>query len=104
MFGVKMRPAVRMFFTALFAAWLLGCQKDPFTGYSCTARLRIIAAAKDQWGLDRQKSTNDIPTWDDLRPYLSRKGDIPVCPAGGKYTLGRLDQQPTCSYPDHKLE
>ncbi len=83
---------------------IAGCRpKDPFEGCSCVARLRIIDGAKQNWGLDHHKTTNDIPTWDDIRPYLSRNGDIPACPSGGTYTLGRLDESPKCSYPGHSV-
>src|SRR5205814_7864783 len=84
----------------LSAALLGGCTpKDPFEGCSCITRLRIIDGAKQNWALDHHKTTNDVPTWYDIRGYLSRRGEIPVCPAGGVYTLGRVGEQPKCSYP-----
>jgi len=75
----------------------------------CLNNLRIFEAAKNQWMLEQHKTTNDIPTWDDVRPYLPDRwsNSIPVCPAGGVYTLGRADVAPTCSLGDkeygHKL-
>jgi hypothetical protein len=77
--------------------------------YPCINNLRIIDAAKQQWMLDRAKTTNDIPTWDDIRPYLPDRwsNSIPVCPDGGVYTLGRVGEPPICSLgdkePGHKL-
>jgi hypothetical protein len=77
--------------------------------YPCINNLRIIDAAKQQWMLDRGKTTNDMPTWDDIRPYLPDRwsNSIPACPDGGVYTLGRVRQSPTCSLgdtqPGHKL-
>ena len=55
--------------------------------------------------IDHHKTTNDVVTWDDIRPYLSRKGRaLPICPAGGTYTLGPLSESPRCSIPEHKLQ
>jgi hypothetical protein len=62
----------------------------------CINYLRQIDAAKNQWMLDKGKTTNDVPKWDDILPYL-RKPEIPKCPDGGTYTIGRIGQPPTCS-------
>jgi hypothetical protein len=70
---------------------------------ACINNLRVIDGAKQQWGLEHYKTTND-PTWDDLRPYFSRGGKLPVCPHGGTYTIGRRNENPKCSYPGHTLE
>jgi hypothetical protein len=70
----------------------------------CRSNLREIDGGKQQWMIEHQKTTNDIPTWDDLRRYLSRRGDtVPTCPSGGTYTIGRLSEPPRCSYPEHTL-
>jgi len=73
---------------------------------ACINSLRIIDAAKNEWMLEYHKTTNDMPTWDDLRPYCW-SNRIPVCPDGGIYTLGRVGQLPVCSLgdkePSHKL-
>ncbi|SRR6266481_6609629 len=95
--------AMRFLTIAFFAALLaVGCDrkaKDPFEGNNCINRLRMIDGAKQQWALERHKTTNDIPSWDDIRFYVTRKGDVPACPAGGTYTIGRVDEDPKCSYP-----
>jgi hypothetical protein len=70
---------------------------------TCINNLRMIAAAKNEWALENGKTTtNDIPTWDDLRPYLSVPVPL-VCPAGGTYTINAIGQLPTCSVPGHQL-
>ncbi len=69
----------------------------------CINTLRRIDGATQTWALDNGKTTNDTPTWEDIRPYLSRDGGIPGCPQGGKYTLGRKGTPPMCSYPGHRL-
>src|SRR5678816_642517 len=62
---------------------------------SCINHLRQIKMAKDQWALDLHKTTNDTPTWDDIRDYLK---EAPLkCPNGGTYTLHRLAELPACS-------
>jgi hypothetical protein len=75
--------------------------RDPFEGASCITRLKIIEGSKATWSIEHSKNTNDVISWDDIRPYLGKA--IPVCPAGGTYTLGRLSEPPTCTIPEHKL-
>jgi hypothetical protein len=64
----------------------------------------LIDAAKQTWASKENKTTNDVPTWDDLKPYLRIQG-LPKCPDGGIYTIGRLDEMPRCSIggPRHSL-
>lgn len=68
---------------------------------ACLNNLRQIDGAKQQWALENGKTTNDIPSWDDIRPYLGRgpQGDLSGlrCPDGGSYTIGRVADPPTCS-------
>jgi hypothetical protein len=69
----------------------------------CINSLRQIQAAKEQWALEQHKTTNDIPTWDDLRPWF-REDWQPVCPRTN-YTIGRVGEYPTCVIggPHHTL-
>jgi hypothetical protein len=67
---------------------------------ACINNLRQIDAAKNEWALEKGKSASDIPTREDLLPYLR---SWPVCPAGGTYTIGPVGEQPTCSIPGHRL-
>ena len=86
----------------IVGVFLMGCTSkpaDPFKGNACINRLRMIDAAKQNWALDHHKATNDVPTWDDIRFIISPRGDIPACQAGGIYTIGRVDEEPLCSYP-----
>src|ERR1035438_8065185 len=64
----------------------------------CINNLRRIDGATQTWALDNGKTTNDLPIWADVLPYLSRDRKMPTCPQGGRYTLGRRDKPPTCSY------
>ena len=69
---------------------------------ACIANLRLIYAAKQAWALDKNKTDSDVPTEQDLLPYL-KGGVFPVCPAGGIYTIGAVSVPPTCSIPGHVL-
>jgi hypothetical protein len=72
---------------------------------ACINNLRLIDAAKQQWALENRKSATDTPTMQDLQPYLGHgpKGEFPVCPNGGVYTIGAVGEKPTCSIPGHVL-
>jgi hypothetical protein len=67
--------------------------------YPCVNNLRVISGAKDSWALEKNKTTNDTPTWNDLRPFLPDRwtNGPPICPQGGTYTIGRVGEPPTCS-------
>jgi hypothetical protein len=62
---------------------------------SCRSNIRELDAAKQQWAVDNKKTTNDVVTWNDIRPYLSR---LPVCQDGGLYTLGRIGEDVRCTH------
>jgi hypothetical protein len=73
--------------------------------------LEEIEIAKKEWADDRVGTTNDAPTLDDLRLYLSdwttnhlflTNGEV-VDPNGGFYTIGRLGEQPSCVIGGHKI-
>jgi hypothetical protein len=66
----------------------------------CINNLRQIDAAKAQWALENKKTDTDTPTRADLQAYLKQ---FPVCPAGGKYTIKSVSEQPECSIPGHRL-
>jgi hypothetical protein len=71
----------------------------------CINQLRLIDAAKQQWAHDHNK-TNGSVSWGDILPYLSRDSkstNIPVCPKGGTYTLGNIEENPRCSIGGHTL-
>jgi SMC interacting uncharacterized protein involved in chromosome segregation len=69
---------------------------------TCINNLRVIYAAKQEWALEKSKTDADIPTEQDLLPYLKNE-TFPVCPSGGVYTIGAVGQMPTCSIPGHVL-
>ena len=69
----------------------------------CLNNLRQLDGATYQWALENGKTTNDTPSWQDLRPYLGPKWKA-ICEHGGTYALGRMNKPPTCSYPGHSIQ
>jgi len=62
-----------------------------------------IDAAKNQWALEKGKTTGAVPKEEDIAPYL--KGNaLPACPGGGTYTINAVGMTPpTCSIEGHVL-
>jgi hypothetical protein len=69
---------------------------------ACINNLRQIDAAKNQGALDSSKKPGDVPTAQDLKPYL-KNGVLPVCPSAGIYTIGAVSNAPTCSISGHQM-
>jgi hypothetical protein len=67
---------------------------------ACINNLRQLDAAKNQWALEAGKKSTDVPTKENLLPFLSK---WPTCPAGGTYTLGLVGETPKCSFATHEL-
>ncbi|HSY74616.1 MAG TPA: hypothetical protein VK810_04030, partial [Dongiaceae bacterium] len=75
----------------------------------CINNMRTIDLAKNEWALVNNKSTNDTPTWEDLKQYiqdearnkhyikLDPKTGLLKCPSGGIYIIGKIGENPTCS-------
>jgi len=72
---------------------------------ACINNLRQIDGAKNEFALEKGKKNGDPVTEDDLKPYikLDANGNFPKCPAGGKYTIGKVGELPTCSTAGHTL-
>ncbi|HEU6447476.1 MAG TPA: prepilin-type cleavage/methylation domain-containing protein [Verrucomicrobiae bacterium] len=66
---------------------------------ACINNLRQIDAAKNQWALENSKTNGTIAFVRDITPYikLDTNGNIPKCPRGGVYTVGKVGDNPTCS-------
>lgn len=62
----------------------------------CRENLRAISHAKERWAMENNKPASATPVWSDIVPtYL--KGQMPVCPENGTYSIGDLGTDPTCS-------
>lgn len=68
----------------------------------CIANLKRLYDAKALWAMEEGTNPSDEPTWDDLVPAYFNK--IPVCPQGGTYAIGIVDEFPTCSIEGHAME
>jgi hypothetical protein len=68
----------------------------------CQANLRQIEAAKEKWALANNRPKGWLPSGNDLLPYLPGNA-LPVCPAGGVYTINPIGVNPICSIPGHAL-
>jgi prepilin-type N-terminal cleavage/methylation domain-containing protein len=71
--------------------------RDNSKAKACQYNLKQILCSKERWAMDNNRAPLDTPAMSDLAvPGVYMKG-LPVCPGGGTYTVGRLDQLPTCS-------
>ena len=64
---------------------------------SCRANRKALEGATAMWGLEHKKVKGTVPADSDLfgpDKYLVAK---PVCPAGGIYQLGGVEELPACS-------
>ena len=101
-FGIMMRNSKRLIGAAAVSVLVIVAVLPAFirarttsASNACVVHLRQIAGAKEQWVLDNRKTTNDSPSWNDIRPYLGH-GEVPRCPDGGTYILGRVGDLPRC--------
>jgi len=70
---------------------------------ACMNHLIQIDGAKHQWALEHKKTDADVPTREDIKPYIV--GSIELkCPAGGSYTIGKIGELPSCSITNHSLQ
>ena len=69
---------------------------------ACINNLRLLDGAKQQWALEAQKPPGTLLTPANLTPYM-KSNALPVCPAGGVYTLNPVGLAPICNIPGHAL-
>lgn len=82
--GMLLAIAVPQFFKSREGAYARSCQHN----------LKQILGAKERWAMEYSKAGTDTPDWPDLvSAYIKKQ---PECPAGGSYTIGRLDAIPIC--------
>jgi general secretion pathway protein G len=76
----------------------------------CMNTLRQIDGAKHNWAQDNGKSEKEIPTWNDIKPYLGRsaEGSLDLhCPEdttrsiSNSYVLGNMKTPPYCKINSH---
>jgi len=65
----------------------------------CKINLQGIVISKQMWANENGKTTDDIPSWENVREYWPGpplKGNV-ICPEGGTYSINRVGERPTCS-------
>ena len=92
---------VMIFFMALLAAIAVPNfikAREAAQNNVCRSNLRAIEGAKTTWALEHHAKSGDVvPVDSDLfgaAQYIPQK---PTCPAGGVYSLNRVDALPICS-------
>jgi prepilin-type N-terminal cleavage/methylation domain-containing protein len=71
---------------------------------ACLNNLRQIDGAAQTYALESNKQPTDAYLLSQLKPYLhlNAAGDLPACPAGGRYGPGfTFGQPPNCTIPLH---
>ncbi len=63
---------------------------------ACLRNLTEIDNAKARWAMENSLAGTAVPTESDIAPSFL-KGVMPLCPAGGTYTINQVDSEPNCS-------
>jgi len=74
--------------------------RDTAMKNACINNLRMIDSAKQQWALENKKEDTETPKEADVSQFLTNQ-QLPVCPAGGTYTINPVSEHPVCSNPNH---
>ena len=69
---------------------------------ACINNLRQIDGAKQQWALENRKPATALVNQTELLRYF-KNNTMPICPAGGVYTLNTVGLVPICNIPGHAL-
>ena|SRR6188474_2840045 len=92
----------------ILAIGMIGCERRTAKISRCMDNLRKVQICKDLWAANESKTTNDVPSWDDLQFYFPQawSNSTPKCPVGGSYKVNRVGEQPTCSIggPEHSSQ
>jgi hypothetical protein len=99
---IKIILAVTVVGFCVYAVPRLVAARNTSAKNACINNLRQSDGAKQQWALENRKDTNAIPTASDVANYL-KNNTFPVCPHGGKYIVGRVWEDPRCTYPGDVL-
>lgn len=70
---------------------------------SCIANLKQMDGAKQQWAFENSKLQTDTPKPGEIMGGTLYIRSFPICPNGGKYTLGRVQDPPLCTVVGHTL-
>jgi len=67
----------------------------------CTSNQKQIDGAKQLWALEKNQPLTATPSDAQLFGKGLYIDHTPDCPAGGKYTLGTVEEACTCDVPRH---
>lgn len=67
---------------------------------SCVSNLKQIEAAKEQWAMDTKAGPTATPDASDLYGTDKYIKTEPQCPSDGNYTIGAMNERPTCDVGD----
>jgi len=70
---------------------------------ACINNLKTIEGAKSIWALNNKKGDADVPGDADLFGPGAEIAKKPDCPGNGTYTIGAVNDKPTCSVAEHAL-
>ena len=71
---------------------------------ACINNLRQMDGAIQQWALETRAGATAAVTTANILPFLGRgAGTLPICPAGGTYTVTTVDEVPECSIVTHVM-
>jgi hypothetical protein len=73
---------------------------------ACIWNLRQLDEAKQGWATANNATNGVVPSLSDLTGIDGRLRLMPQCPEGGKYTIGAVNEKPTCSLAKrgHKIK
>jgi prepilin-type N-terminal cleavage/methylation domain-containing protein len=63
---------------------------------TCIANLKQIDGAIQEWAVEWKKNSTDNADVNGVKKYL-KGSNMPLCPAGGVYTLYTVADSPTCT-------
>jgi hypothetical protein len=92
LFGLALAVGIPKFIQARQASVRLACMNH----------LIQIDGAKQQRKIEHNKTDADVPTWEDIKPYIAENAEL-KCPAGGIYIIGKVGELPSCSITNHSL-
>ena len=70
---------------------------------ACINNLRQLEGATQQWALENKMTATSRVNPEGIKVYL-KGGLLPLCPAGGQYTVTIVNERPRCSIPGHSWE
>ena len=81
------------------AALRLNAAPEARTGV-CLNYMRMLDQAKQQWAQQNGKTPDSVPSPQEIANFLPNR-TMPVCPAGGAYSLNAVNAKTSCNIPGH---